>query len=177
MVISPDECYYLGYLSKKQGFKGGMIAFFDVDSLDPYSKLDMVLVQINSVLTPFFVETIHLKDKNFVFLKFEGVADGSRADQMVGSELFLPLDRLPKLDDGEYYLHELPGMEVVDAEVGSLGRVDKIFDYANNPLIQLWHNGAEVLIPLSHPFLKKVDKDKKCIYVELPVGLLDVNKS
>ncbi len=177
MVISPEECYYLGYISKKQGFKGGMIAFFDVDSLENYSDLDYVLVQLNEVLTPFFIETIHFKDKNFVFLKFEGVDDGDRADQLAGNELFLPLKKLPKLGDDEYYLHDLEGMEVIDETAGTIGKVDKVLDYTQNPLLQVTYNGAEVLIPLIDAFLQKVDKKAKKIFVDVPPELLVINAS
>lgn len=175
MVISPQECYYLGYISKKQGFKGGMIAFFDVDNLDNYSNLDYVLVQLNNVLTPFFIEAIHLKDKNFVFLKFEGVDDGDRADELAGNEIFLPLKKLPKLNDDEYYLHDLEGMEVIDETAGILGKVEKVLDYSQNPLLQLSYNGIEVLIPLIDTFVKKVDKKAKKIFVDVPKELLDIN--
>lgn len=175
MAISPEECYYLGYISKKQGFKGGMIAFFDVDNLDNYAKLDYVLVQLNNVLTPFFIEAIHLKDKNYVFLKFEGVDDGHRAEELAGNELFLPLKKLPKLGDDEYYLHDLEGMEVIDAEAGTLGTVEKILDYSQNPLLQLSYNGVEVLIPLIDSFVIKVDKKAKQIFVNVPAELLDIN--
>lgn len=175
MVISHDECYYLGYLSKKQGFKGGMIAFLDVDSPENYADLDMVLVELNAVLTPFFVETLELKDKNFVFLRFEGVGTASQIDELVGNALYLPLSKLPALGADEYYLHELPGMEVIDEKAGSLGPVDTVFDYSNNPLIRVWMDKTEVLIPLNDVFVKRVDKAKKRIHVDLPEGLLDVN--
>lgn len=175
MLIDKDECYYLGYVSKKQGFKGGVIAFLDVDDPGNYARLDSVLVELDGILTPYFIDHILLKDKNFVFLKIEGVDDGDTADRLVGKNLYLPLDVLPEPGEGEYYLHELPGMEVIDSTQGLLGCAEQVLDYSNNPLLQLWYGGSEVLIPLNPQFIERVDRREKKIYVTLPEGLLSIN--
>lgn len=177
MVISKDQCYYLGYISKTQGFKGGLIAFFDVDDTKKYARLDHMLVELNGVLTPFFLETINLKDKNFAHLKIEGVDDENSASELAGNDIYLPLRELPQLPDEEYYLHELVGMKVIDAVAGDVGTVEKVLDYTTNPLLQILQNTDEILIPLIDNFVKQVDKKAKIIHIEVPEDLLDINKT
>lgn len=177
MIISKDNCFYLGYISKSQGFKGGLIAFFDVDDSRKYSKLDYILVDLHGALTPFYLETINLKDKNFVQLKIEGIDSAEAANELAGNEIFLPLEKLPKLKDGEYYLHDLVGMTVVDATTGEVGIVEKVLDYSNNPLLQIMQNTDEILVPLIDNFVKKVDNTAKTIYIDVPKDLLDINKA
>ncbi len=177
MNISKSECYYLGYVSKAQGFKGGVISFLDVDNPTQYKKLGRVLVDMNGILTPFFLESINLKDKGFAHMKFEGVNSKDDASNITGKELYLPLTDLPKLPENEYYLHDLVGMTVEDASAGELGKVDSVLDFSRNPLIQVVKGGEEVLIPISKPFLVKVDKAAKRIHVDLPEGLIEVNRS
>ena len=176
MIISKDKCYYLGYLSKTQGYKGGLIAFFDVDDIREYRKLDHILVELNGALTPFFIETINLKDKNFVHLKIEGINDEETATEIAGNNLFLPLEDLPKLPDDEYYLHDLVGMTVKDAKAGDVGVVNQVMDYSNNPLLQIMQDEHEILIPLIDNFVKKVDKKARIIHTDVPEDLLDINK-
>lgn len=177
MIISKDNCYYLGYLSKTQGYKGGLIAFFDVDDIREYRQLDHILVDLHGALTPFFIETINLKDKNFVHLKIEGVNDEETATELAGKDVYLPLEDLPKLPDDEYYLHELAGMKVIDANAGEIGVVEKVLDYSNNPLLQIMQNEHEILIPLIDNFVKKVDKKARIVHTDVPEELLDINKS
>ena len=177
MIISKDNCFQLGYISKTQGFKGGLIAFFDVDDTRKYSKLDHILVELHGVLTPFFLETINLKDKNFVHLKIEGVDDQDTANELAGNDIYLPIEDLPKLKDDEYYLHDLIGMAVVDAINGEVGIVEKVLDYNNNPLLQIMQNTDEILIPLIDNFVKQVDKKARIIYIDVPKDLLDINKA
>ena len=177
MIISKDKCYYLGYLSKTQGYKGGLIAFFDVDDIREYRKLDHILVDLQGALTPFFIETINLKDKNFVHLKIEGINDEETAVELAGNDLYLPLEDLPKLPDDEYYLHDLVGMTVQDANAGEIGLVAQVLDYSNNPLLQIMQNEDEILIPLIDKFVKKVDKKTRIVHIDVPSELLDINKS
>lgn len=177
MVIKHESCYYLGYISKAQGFKGGVIAFLDVDNPADYKNLKSLLVDINGVLTPFFVETLNLKDKGFVHMKFEGVDDGNSANRLTNKDMYLPLENLPELGDDEYYLHELVGMKVEDENMGELGVVEKVLDYSANPLIQLFRDSTEVLIPLNDAFIDKVDKKGKVIRVSLPEGMVDLNQN
>lgn len=177
MVISKDKCYYLGYLSKTQGYKGGLIAFFDVDDTREYRKLDHILVDLHGALTPFFIETINLKDKNFVHLKIEGINDEDMAGELAGNDLYLPLEDLPKLPDDEYYLHDLVGMTVKDANAGEIGIVKQVLDYNNNPLLQIMQNEHEILIPLIDNFVNKVDKKARIVHTDVPEDLLDINKA
>ncbi len=177
MIISKDDCYYLGYLSKAQGFKGGLIGFFDVDDTGDYKKLESILVDLNGTLTPFFIDEINLKDKNFVFLKLEGVDDQNRATNLAGSDMYLPLSRLPKLEEGAYYLHQLEGMEVHDQSKGMIGTVEKLFYYNQNTTLQIIDGKDEILIPLNEVFVKKVSVADNRIDIDVPEELLSVNKS
>ena len=45
-----------------------------------------------------------------------------------------------------------------------------------NELLSLDNDGEEILIPFVKAFLKKVDTDAKRIEVELPEGLIDLNR-
>ena len=174
--MTKDDCYYLGYLSKTQGFKGGLLAFLDVDNTSDYTNLESVLVDLNGVLTPFFIDDLQLKDKNFVYLKLEDVDDRDAAVILSNKDLYLPLTELPDLGDDHYYLHELNGMKVVDKQAGELGAVDSVLDYSTNPLLQVINGSHEILIPLNDDFVIKVDKASKTIEVDLPEGLIEVNR-
>ncbi len=177
MVITHDKCFYLGYISKTQGFKGGVIAFFDVDNHSVYQKLARLLVDMNGTLTPFYIETLNLKDKGFVHLKLEGVDTHDRAKDIANQDIYLPLTDLPKLPEEEYYLHDLIGMTVQDKTLGEVGSVDKIMDFSRNPLMQITRAGNEILIPISDQFIVKVDKVAKIIHVDTPDGLIEINQS
>jgi 16S rRNA processing protein RimM len=60
-----------------------------------------------------------------LLVKLAGVDDRDAAEQVAGARLAVPRDELPALADGEYYLCDLVGSEVVTPD-GPLGRVTEV---------------------------------------------------
>ncbi|MCZ4407545.1 ribosome maturation factor RimM [Cryomorphaceae bacterium 1068] len=176
MILSHKDCFNLGHIAKSKGFKGELSLFLDVDEPENYQELDRILVDLNGVLTPFFIDVFRLKNDGYADIKLEGVETKDDSVRLSGKRVYLPLTDLPPLPGDEYYLHDLEGMEVIDESHGNLGMVLKVLDYSNNPLLEVNDGKAEVLIPINDLFVKKVDKAKKQILVDLPEGLVDVNK-
>jgi len=176
MLPSHKDCFNLGHIARSKGFKGELSLFLDVDEPENYKDLDRILVDLNGVLTPFFIDCLRLKNDGYADIKLEGVETKDDSIRLSGKQVFLPLTDLPPLPEDEYYLHDLEGMEVVDQTHGALGKVLKVLDYSNNPLLEVNDGKTEVLIPINDLFVKKVDKAKKEILVDLPEGLVDVNK-
>lgn len=176
MTLDKDACYYLGHVSKVRGFKGETILHLDVDDPSAYRGLKSVLVDMRGTLHPFFITSISIDEKGFARTKFEGIDNREAATEISGKELYLPLDRLPELPDDQYYLHELKGMKVEDAEFGMLGEIENVLDFSHNPLIQILTEKNEILIPLNDGFVKQVDKAAKTVHVTVPEELLGMNK-
>ena len=123
-------------------------------------------------LVPFFIETIQI-NSNKALVKFEEVDAIEDASELVKCEVYLPLTYLPELKEGEYYFHDLVGCEVFENDV-LLGTVKEVIDLNGNELLNVIHNGKEVLIPIKDEILLKVSINKKRLDVELPDGLLDL---
>ncbi|MGB6035180.1 MAG: ribosome maturation factor RimM [Cryomorphaceae bacterium] len=177
MIPSHKDCFNLGHIAKSKGFKGELSLFLDVDEPENYQSLDRILIDLGGVLTPFFIDSLRLKDNGYADIKLEGVDSKDDSVRLSGKQVFLPITDLPELPADEYYLHDLEGMEVIDENQGVLGLVQKVLDYSNNPLLEVNEGKDEVLIPINDLFVKKVDKANKQIFVDLPEGLADVNKS
>ena len=150
--------------------------FLDVDNPYDYQNLDRLLIDLGGVLTPFFISSIRIKNNGFADLRLEGVENKDDAVRLSGKEVFLPMTDLPDLPEDEYYLHDLEGMEVIDALSGGLGKVKRVLDYSNNPLLEIIDGDKEILIPIHDEFIQTVDKKKMIIEVDLPEGLIEVNK-
>jgi len=73
--VNKADCFHLGYVAKLHGFKGEVSLFLDVTDPSDYASLDAVYIDINDQLTPFFVESIKLKNGNFAAVRFEGLTD------------------------------------------------------------------------------------------------------
>lgn len=94
-----------------------------------------------------------------------GVSDRDAAERLVGWEIRVPRSALPPPKRGEYYWVDLEGMDVVNTEGASFGRVDHLFDTGANPVMVV-RGERERLIPFVQPHLLAVDADTRRIMVE-----------
>ena len=123
---------------------------------------------------PFFIEASQLHKSDLIRLKFEDVDTEADADALIKSELYLPLDLLPKLEGDKFYYHEVIGFKIIDSNFGEVGTIKAINDSTAQALFEIDRNGIEILIPMNDEFIVKVDKPNKIIEVSTPEGLIDL---
>ena len=177
--MNKADCFNLGYVAKLHSYKGEVSLFFDATNPEDYANIDAVYIDLDGILTPFFVESIEMKDKGFAKVKFEGVDSENAAKIIHKKELFLPLELLPPLTGKNYYDHEIIGFTVIDELYGEVGEVVQILDFKINPLLQVQNHrlDKEVLLPLGNDLVQNVDRDKKEVHVKAAEGLIEMYMS
>lgn len=172
--MNKDQCFQLGYVSKVHGLRGEVTMMLDVDYPEEYEDLQHVFLAKNDRLVPYFLDHFALQPGNKALVKFEELDRIEQVEDLVGSEIYLPLTALPKLEDEQYYFHELIGFEVIEKTLGLIGNVETVYDLQTQNLLGVIHQGKEVLIPIQDGIISKVDKAAKKVYCQLPEGLLDI---
>ncbi len=172
-MTTKDDCFYLGKIVKTHGLKGELTIKIDADNPSAYTKMDYFFVEINKVMTPFFVTRLALNGDKYI-ITLPGVNTVEEASRYVGTEVYLPLEMLPKLKGNKFYYHELPGFIVIDSNKGDIGTVKEVLQYPTQSIIQIMHNGKEILLPIVDEVIKTLDRDKKTIYVTAPEGLIEM---
>lgn len=113
--------------------------------------------------------------KEFLILKFAGIDSISDAEDLVGSELQVPIEQRAQLDAGWTYVSDLIGSTVFDGEQ-EIGKViDVSFGAGEAPLLTVKAGSKEFEIPFAEAYLQSVDPGQKQIHMRLPEGLLEVN--
>jgi len=101
-------------------------------------------------------------------VRFEGITDRIGAEELRGAtRVGEPLD---DPGEGRIWVHELVGDEVRDVNGNSLGRVTAVEANPAHDILVL-DDGALV------PFVFVVEQEPGVLVVDLPDGLLDVNRS
>lgn len=172
--MTQDNCYLLGYIVRTHGTAGNVVIYLDVDYPDDYEDLETVYIEIKGELVPYFIEDINLQKQSNAIVTFEDVDTIVKAQALVGSSLYLPLENLQELGDDEFYYHEIKGFKVVDETKGELGIVREVYSLNGQDLIAMDCQGSEVLIPTANDIVIKADKGTKSLLVKLPEGLLEV---
>lgn len=168
-----DSCYQLGYVIKPHGLKGDISIFIDADNPQAYRNLESVLIQQDNQLVPFFIVKIKINGEKAI-LNLEDSNDIESAQLLKGSALFLPLSSLPELAEDQFYFHEIIGFTVKDDNLGEIGPVTTVYDAGPQDLLAFEYKNKEILLPINDETVRKVDKNKKQILVNIPDGLLDI---
>lgn len=164
----------MGYIVRTHGTTGDVVIFLDVDYPEEYEDMDSVYFEMKGDLVPYFVERFNLQKESRAIVRFEEVDTIEKAQALVGTSLYLPLDSLAELDEEEFYYHEIKGYTVVDENKGELGIVREVYSLNGQDLISMEYQGVEVLIPTAADIVLKADKENKKLLVNLPEGLLEV---
>jgi 16S rRNA processing protein RimM len=91
-----------------------------------------------------------------------------------GQSICLPKEDLIPLDEGEYFLHDLVGLILLDHLDNKVGPVEKIVETGGPPILTgSLPDGGEFMIPFSPGTIDEVDLEKGTIrIVDLP-GLIE----
>jgi len=169
-MIRQEEVYKIGKLGKTHGVKGELSFLFDDDVFDRVDA-DYLVLDLDGILVPFFIEEYRFRSDSNVILKLEGVDTQERARELTGTDVYFPLSLVDD-DEAPLSLNFLVGFELIDAASGkSIGRIASIDDQTANLLFEL-EDGT--LIPANDDLITHIDKDLRQITLDLPEGLLDL---
>jgi 16S rRNA processing protein RimM len=169
-----EDCFYLGKIAKKFSFKGEVLIYLDTDEPELYEKMESVFVEFNKNLVPFFIENSNLHKGDFLRVKFEDIDNETEADSVIGCEIYLPLNMLPKLEGNKFYFHEVIDFEIEDKRLGVFGKIVSINDTSAQPLFEVLNGNVEILVPMIDQFLVKIDRENKKVIMDLPEGLVEM---
>ncbi|MBP7767624.1 MAG: 16S rRNA processing protein RimM [Prevotella sp.] len=173
-MIKQEEVYRIGRLGKPHGVKGE-VSFQVSDDVFDRVDADCLVLEIDGILVPFFIEEYRFRSEDIALLKLEGVDTADQARELTGCSVFF-LRRLADNDREEVTWAEIIGYRIIDAntlqEVGTLTEVD---DSTVNTLFNVTtKEGDEVLLPAGEDLITAVDKAARNITMTIPEGLLDL---
>ncbi len=172
--MKKEDCFYLGKIVSKYSFKGELLIKLDTDEPELYENLDAMFIDLRNNLVPFFIESSQLHKSDLLRVRFEDVDTEADADALIKSDVYLPLEFLPKLEGDKFYFHEVIGFKVEDISYGTVGIIKSINDSTAQALFEVDRDGTEILIPMNDEFIHKIDRENKTVFVETPEGLIDL---
>ena len=112
--------------------------------------------------------------QGYPIVKFEGYADFAAAAALRGVTIEINASDLPRLPPGEYYLHDLEGLDVVTDTGDHLGTLEQVLTTGANDVYVVRRDGSpDALIPAIPDVVLAVDIEARCMTIHLMPGLLD----
>ena len=173
-MIKREDVYRIGQLERPHGVKGE-ITFRFVDDVFDRVETDHLLIELDGILVPFFIEEYRFKSNEVALLKFEDIDTQMQAREISGCDALF--QRARSGDDVDHLSwSEIVGYKILDAQAYKpVGVVKGVDDSTINVLFEVAANdGREILIPADASLITKVDNNTRVIAMNIPQGLLDL---
>ena len=168
-MIKNEEVYKIGRLGKSHGIKGEISFQFDDDVFDRVDA-DYLVVEIDGILVPFFMEEYRFRSDSLALVKFCDIDTQERASELTGCDVYFPRDLAD--EDDTPTLASLVGFDLVEAsnnkKVGTIASID---DSTANILFEL-EDGR--LVPATDDLITDINTKDRTIKMEIPEGLLEL---
>lgn len=105
-----------------------------------------------------------------IIIGFEDIPDRNAVEPLVGSTLFADLGDLAEPDEGEFWVDDLIGLSVIDAENGrKRGMVKDLLSSSGSDFLEIQIEETEqtVVIPFIDRFFPAVDLEKGTVSIDL----------
>jgi 16S rRNA processing protein RimM len=110
----------------------------------------------------------------YPMLILEGYRDRSAAESLRGELIEIEEEELGSLPEGEYYIHDLIGIEVVTSEGERVGEVSDVLSTGANDVYVIRRDGRrDALVPAISDVVVDVNLTERRITIEPMPGLLD----
>ena len=173
--LSKSDCVEVGYIQKPHGLKGEVVLAFEQEYGETFDDLDLLFVEVDGGLVPFFIEeeSLRLRNEQSAICKLNFIDTLSQAKELVGCKVHVFEYELIESED-QGVASTLIGMIAFDAKFGEIGMIERVDDFSGNLVITVNHPKAEIMIPLSDNVITSIDEQKREIYLDYPNGLIDI---
>lgn len=159
----------VGKLRRAHGVHGEIL--MEVYTDFPERLQPGVVLYLGEEARPMRLERVRQHNQGLL-LTFEGYTTPEEVGQFRNQVAYVRTDDRPALEQGEYYHHQLLGLNVITLQADVVGVVTEILSTgASDVLVVRQEAGADILIPIVAEFVKAIDLPGKTITVELIPGM------
>lgn len=175
-MITNEQIIEIGSLDKPHGIKGEITATLDYD-LD-LTSLKCIVVAVDSINVPFFVDSQRPKGRDTVIVAIDGINSDTEAKALCG-HTFAALSDDVEIDtdaapDGGY-MSDFIGYSLTDIDGNLIGNIADFDDSTENLLFIVETPQAQKrYIPVADDLISDIDPKNKQITMDLPEGILEI---
>jgi len=164
--VNSDDLVAVATIGKPSGLKGACSLYPIGDTLMSADLPITLWVGNESGVREITLSDVSGEIRNYRAF-FDGISDRDEADELKNLFLYIEKERLPKLDDGEFYFRDLVGLSVESETGENLGVVKEVFNYPTTDAIDVRRNNGKVMtIPFKKEIVKSVSLENKKIIVD-----------
>jgi len=162
----------IGQIVNTFGIKGMVKVKPFTNNINRFDDLKNVYIKNRKEKKEYQIEEVKYH-KNMVLIKFKGIETPEDANLLRESSLLIDRSKEEPLEDGNYYIVDMIGIEVYSDKGELLGNLEDIFNTGSNDIYVVKDNqGKQILLPAISEVIKQIDIEKRKITVHLLPGLI-----
>lgn len=168
-----ENLLQVGVITTTHGIRGEVKVFPTTD--DPKRFLDLKNVILDDGKTTLDLEIQNVKFfKNLVILKFKGIDNINDIEKYKKAGLYVTREDAVELEEDEYFIADLIGMDVISDEGEQLGTISDVLQTGANDVYVISSKGQkDLLLPAIHECVLDVNVEERAMKVHLMPGLRD----
>lgn len=166
--------FQVGVIASTHGLSGEVNVFPTTEDPNRFKKLKEVTLHTNRGEELL----LHVQSarffKKFVIVKFKEFNNINEVEKFRGCELTIDRKDALKLEPGEFYCADLIGLDIVDEDGNTLGKVSDIIQTGANDVYEMTSENRDdkVYIPAIKDCVKEINIEKGQIIIHVMDGLL-----
>ena len=163
----------IGKILRAWGVGGELLIAPLCEDLKRYSQVEKVFIlDADAKEKPYGIKRSRIFQGK-VLLQLEGSDNRTKAEGLTGKYLEIDKKDVPLLTEGCYYVFDLVNCQVLSLNGKKIGEVKEVLLFPANPILSVRKGKKEYLIPFVKEVVKKIDLEKRFIWIEPIEGLLD----
>jgi 16S rRNA processing protein RimM len=160
----------VGWIGRPHGVRGEVTLYLTTDF--PERLQPEVQIFLGETHIPMQIRA-RREHQGHLLLKFDGYDTPEAVGELRNQTVFVRADDRPPLPEGEYYHHQIIGLQAIDEQGQILGKVTEILSTGSNDVYVVQPDtGAEILLPATEEVILDYDLEQGHIRVHLLPGLL-----
>jgi 16S rRNA processing protein RimM len=165
----------VGIIRKSHGVRGEASVESLTKSLDRFSELTIVtLVSPDEMQTREATIEGARAHGDRALVKFRGIDTPEAIQPLHNWTIEIPRESARNLDDGEFFLHDLVGLRLVDDQGRERGVVKDVYENGGRVLLEVEGPNGDYDVPFASDICKAIVLSEGKIVVDLPEGLDDL---
>lgn len=176
-AVDLDRLVLLGVIRRPHGVRGEASVEMLTDDPSRLGELDSVVLvspdRRDSIVARVVSARVH---KGRSLALFDAFRNPEEVTAHRDWSVEIPQGEVRELDDDEYFIHDLVGLEVRAVDGRSIGRVRQVLEGSLQLLLEVERtSGGSFFFPFAKALVRKVDTQGGLIEVDLPEGLETLN--
>lgn len=164
-MMKNNDLILVGKINGTFGIKGELKVYSESDFIEHrFRKGAKVVFENRKIKQEVTISSMRIH-KKAILITINNQFDINLVESWIGSNIYAYANDEPELDDGEYYLDDLVGLDTYLENGEFVGIIDNFIEVPQGYILEIINNKKKTLIPFVDEFIIDIREDRVIVKV------------